>query len=269
MTTKAFLDKATATLQQAGIESARLDALVLLEDAVGRDRALLLAHPEHVLPRSTEENLNKKLARRAAHTPLAYVRGMAPFYGREFVVNEHTLVPRPETETLIGLFLELLLPPAALIADVGTGSGCIGITAVLERPQTKALLIDNSALALRVAQQNTTKLGTRQVRLLQNDLLRGITEPPEVVFANLPYVPESYPINQAAQHEPAGAIFSGPDGFDHFRRLWQQLSALPHRPHWVITESLVEQHTIMVRLAISAGYKLSRTQQLAQLFETA
>src|SRR6266508_1210490 len=110
MTTYEFLKSATARLKQAGIASARLDTLVLLEDALGQDRARLLAHPESKIPHSTEVALNTKIAQRATHVPLAYIRGKAEFYGREFAIDKHVLVPRPETETMIDLLKKLPLP---------------------------------------------------------------------------------------------------------------------------------------------------------------
>jgi methylase of polypeptide subunit release factors len=102
-TVKDWLINSEKRLTSAGIATARLDCLVLLEDATGKDRGWLLAHPEHELQGSEIKNLSTKIAQRAKHVPLAYIRGKAEFYGREFAVNAHTLVPRPETEAMIEL----------------------------------------------------------------------------------------------------------------------------------------------------------------------
>src|SRR5256885_12647046 len=139
MTIGEFLKTTAAALQQAGIESARLDMLILLEDELRQDRAVLLAHPEREIPAPIFARLYKKRTQREGHIPLAYIRGKAPFYGRNFVVNEHTLVPRPETEIMIVLLKKLaagLVPGTRplRIADIGTGSGILGITACLELP---------------------------------------------------------------------------------------------------------------------------------------
>lgn len=96
-----WLSEATTKLEDAGIATARLDCLVLLEDATGKDRGWLLAHPEFELPLALMTILDARVYRRTQHVPLAYIRGRAEFYGREFIVNEYTLVPRPETETMI------------------------------------------------------------------------------------------------------------------------------------------------------------------------
>lgn len=103
MVVKDWLRRTEQELKEAGITTARLDCLVLLEDELGKDRAWLLAHPVQILQRSEIENLSKKVGQRVKHVPLAYIRGKAEFYGREFIVNAHTLVPRPETETMIEL----------------------------------------------------------------------------------------------------------------------------------------------------------------------
>src|SRR5260221_14788444 len=103
-----WLAKATHKLELAGIGTARLDALVLLEDVTGRDRAWLLAHPEAKISANEAAKLEKLLNQRAKHLPLAYVRGKTEFYGREFVITPAVLEPRPESETMIDLLLQLV-----------------------------------------------------------------------------------------------------------------------------------------------------------------
>src|ERR1039458_8381365 len=98
-----WLEFATKKFKQAGIGTARLDALVLLEDATGQKRGWLLAHPEHELQRSQIKKLHTQIVRRATHEPLAYIRGKTEFYGHEFVITSAVLEPRPESETMIEL----------------------------------------------------------------------------------------------------------------------------------------------------------------------
>ena len=114
MNTAEWIKESVRQLREAGVTTARLDCLVLLEDAIGKDRAWLLAHPEHNLQGSVLKSLSTKITQRVQHVPLAYIRGKVEFYGREFTVNAHTLVPRPETETMI----ELLKRVRNLEADV-------------------------------------------------------------------------------------------------------------------------------------------------------
>lgn len=262
MTIGQFLRAATDRLNAAGIETARLDCLVLAEDVLGMDRAVILAHPEHKIAPLPLLELSNKVAQRAAQKPLAYIRRKASFYGREFKVSPAVLVPRPETEALIGLLKTLTLPHKPSIADIGTGSGCIGITAALELSGSKVCLCDIDPAAMRIARQNANSLGA-PVKTAVCDLFGSLTGF-DVVLANLPYVPTDYAINQAAKHEPKLAIFGGHDGLEIYRHFWQQAKAL--QPKWILTETLPVQHKTMAKLALDAGYKLSKTDGYAQLF---
>src|SRR5882757_1080566 len=120
-----WLKQAQQKLETAGIGTARLDTLVLLEDELNKSRAHLLAHPELNLTPKNVQVLSEQLARRARHEPLAYLRGKTEFYGREFVVRPAVLEPRPESETMIELLKAADLPAKLRIADIGTGSGAL------------------------------------------------------------------------------------------------------------------------------------------------
>lgn len=272
MTVGHYLQHATSQLHNAGIATARLDCLVLLEDVLDVNRASLLAHPEQQLSPIQEALLNTYVTRRQIHQPLAYIRGHASFYGRDFIVNKHVLVPRPESESMIDLLKGIrFLAPFVItprILDVGTGSGCLGITAALELPAAEVTLHDIDSSALTVARQNTERYCYLKVRFGQVDLLEHFPGSyQDVILANLPYVPTGYAINKAANFEPKLALFAGSDGMDLYRRFWQQLAALhAEKPRYIITESLEQQHTLSTMLARAAGYRLGQTQGLAQLF---
>jgi len=263
-TIQQFLDTSTQTLRDADVPSARLDCLILLEDELGKDRAWILAHSECSLQGSEIKNLSTKIAQRASHAPLAYIRGKAEFYGREFIISQHVLVPRPETETMIELFKDLRLPANPTICDVGTGSGCIGITVSLELPGAALELIDIDDEALHLARKNASALGAKVV-LRKADLLENY-DGADVILANLPYVPERYAINRAAEHEPKQAIFGGKDGLNLCRKMWSQIAHLPHQPLFVLTEALPPQHDTMTELASKAGYTLCQAQDFIQVF---
>lgn len=262
MTCEDWLLTSGRQLTEAGIESARLDTLLLLEDCLGRERSWLLAHPEHALAPDQLTLLQGQLERRLQHEPLAYIRGFVEFYGRRFTVSPAVLVPRPESEAMIGL-LKKLAPAADSIADIGTGSGCLAITAALE---TQAVVygIDIDEKCLKVARKNSASLHAN-VSWLAGSLTEPLPEIPEVLLANLPYVPDDYAINKAARHEPSLALFAGNDGLDVYRDLFIQLAARPCK--LLITESLLEQHQALVLLAEQHGYKLVDTDGLAQAFQ--
>lgn len=262
MNVRSWLNRSEKTLRDHDVMTARLDCLVLLEDLLGKDRAHLLAHPELELTPEQEKVLNKQVARRANHEPLAYIRQKVEFYGREFYVDERVLVPRPETETMIDL-LKTLKP--LVIVDVGTGSGAIAITAKKLFPK-EVIAIDNDPSCLAVARKNAQ---THKVSIAfkENNLMEGMAIPPGmVVLANLPYVPNDFTINKAALNEPHQAIFGGEDGLDLYRELFAQITQQKTKPSHILTESLPPQHDELAKIAQKHGYTLTKTSDFIQLF---
>ena len=268
MTIQSFLHQATALLEKQGVNTARLDCLVLLEDATGRERSWLLAHGDETVSPSNLRILQVQIERRTKHEPLAYIRGKTEFYGREFLVNAHTLEPRPETEDMIDLLKALWQPEykSWQIADIGTGSGAIGITAALELSVTNIELLDIDREALATAKQNAQNYGL-ELACHYGDLLDGNQSPYNIILTNLPYVPDSHTINQAAMQEPKHAIFGGPDGLDLYRRLFAQLQDRNHKPVYVLTESLPFQHEDLNLIAGKHGYSQKQAEGFIQVFE--
>lgn len=269
MTVSDWLKHSAHMLSKAEIDSARLDTLVLLSDELGKDKSWVLAHPEHVLQIEQLEKLNTKITQRTQHTPLAYIRGHAEFYGRDYVVNSHVLVPRPETEDVVDAAIKNIAgTDSPLIVDVGTGSGCIAITLALSITSSKVIGIDSSDDVLAVARRNAERLNAN-VTFEKGDLLsplKAYSKSPLFVVANLPYVPLHFPINQAAKHEPEIALFSGEDGLDHYRRLFLQIDDMNLRANIIITESLMSQHALLTSITNSHGYALAETAGLVQTF---
>lgn len=267
MKVNGWLKSATKQLETADIGTARLDCLVLLEDALGKDRSYLLANPDISISTEVLDGLDEQIERRSQHIPLSQIRGKTEFYGREFIINEHVLEPRPESETMIDLLLELELPKDSQIVDVGTGSGALGITAKLGLPEINVMLVDIDQACLAVAKKNAKK-HTVVVEIIKNDLL-----PAEVrtmtVLANLPYVPENYQINQAAMNEPRLAIFGGKDGLDVYRRLFEQITNSENKPIYLCCESLPFQHETLKAIAQKSGYKLHKEADFIQVFQKA
>jgi release factor glutamine methyltransferase len=252
-------------LDKAGISSARLDVLILLEDMLHKDRSWILAHPDHELNNLQTRRLWRKVERRAAHVPLAYIRGHTEFYGRKFKVNRHVLEPRPESETMIEALKKLKLPAKPSIADVGTGNGAIGITAALEIPGSIVDLYEISSGALAVAKHNIhlheLHLHARKMNLLSRPL-----RPYDAILANLPYVPDHWEINQAAMAEPKIAIFGGKDGLDIYRKMFTQLERFTWKPGYILAESLPPQHDALANVAAAHGFKLHSSQDFIQIF---
>jgi len=282
MNIEQLLQTYTQRLKATDIPSARLDCLILLEDATGKDRAWLLAHPDHTLDNDMIAELDEKIVRRSSHEPLAYIRETSEFYGRSFYVDKHVLEPRPESEAIIDSLKNIAhkLPENPIIIDIGTGSGALAITAKLELPTATVYGTDIDPTCLVVAQRNAAQLAMT-VTFIQADLLQQSEIPilptPDVVLANLPYVPNDFSINQAADHEPRLAIFGGPDGLDLYRKMFDQISQIEQSeesgpkafPRYVITEALPPHHAQLAVIAEKAGYKLQSATGFVQVFARA
>lgn len=261
-----WLAKATARLSGADITTARLDALVLLEDVTRKDRAHLLAHLEDELSDEQLHKLQQQLEQRAKHIPLAYIRGKTEFYGREFKLTNDVLEPRPESETMIELLKALPASSRATVIDVGTGSGALAITAAIELQTVQVIATDIDPACLAVARTNC-ELHKATADLQHTDLIEGLKlQPDTVLLANLPYVPDDYKINDAAMMEPRLAIFGGLDGLDLFRRLFRQASTQTHPPARILTESLPFQHQELAKIAQQHGYNQTKEEDFIQQF---
>lgn len=257
---------------RAGVDSPRRDALVLLEDALGKDRAWVLAHPEHELNvrGPSSHKLQENIQRRIAREPLAYIRGKAWFYGRFFAVTPDVMIPRPESEAFITLLQDVVRGRTSHIVDVGTGSGCLAITAKLELPEVAVTAVDISPNALSLAKNNANDHKV-SINFVQSDLLDKVIlshnqTDSVIIMANLPYVPEGLVTSPEITHEPSSALFSGKDGLNHYRRFWDQIASLPSKPTYILTESLSSQHESLRALAKNTGYKQQKAEQLTQLF---
>ncbi|HEX4774810.1 MAG TPA: HemK/PrmC family methyltransferase [Candidatus Saccharimonadales bacterium] len=266
MTYGEWLKSAQTKLEAAGIGTARLDALILLESVTGHYRAWILAHLENVIDTSQSDKLNNLLKRRVQHEPMSYICGKTEFYGREFLITPAVLEPRPESETMIDLLKDLPdLPSPVGIADVGAGSGALGITAALELANNLVELLDIDDQALIVTKTNVDKF-TLSIDVIKSDLLTGLNHNNQILLCNLPYVPDNFRINQAAMHEPKIAIFGGPDGLDLYRKLFNQVQSLTTKPLYILCEALPSQHARLKQIAGKVGYEPYKNQDFIQVF---
>lgn len=241
-----LLADATARLREAGSETPRLDAEVLMGFVVGTDRATLIAHSDVPLAPAAEARFAAGVVRRMAGEPVAYIRGLKEFFGLAFATDDRALIPRPETEALVAeaeaeVRRRLADGPRhgrpVRIADVGTGSGAIAVAlAVALRGRGVAMgsdvtivATDSSPGALDLARENAVAQAAADgLTFVEADLLPA--EPPagarlDVVAANLPYVRSDaiagLPV--AASFEPRLALDGGPDGLALIRRLVERL----------------------------------------------
>jgi release factor glutamine methyltransferase len=259
----------TKQLSEAGIRSARLDCVILLEHRLNLGRASILAHLDDTLTDEVLKKLTNDIALRVQHKPIQYITGYTEFYGRKFFVSENVLVPRPESESIISLLKLLPNNSLSTIIDIGTGSGCLAITAKLEFPKTEVIAIDIDSECLDVTQANASKLGAK-IATLESNLTENLPalspDVPIIIIANLPYVPDDMTVNKAATHEPARALYGGEHGLDLYEQMWTQFGGIQPRPYAVICESLEIQHQKMSDLAARQGFTLKQTDGLVQLF---
>jgi release factor glutamine methyltransferase len=211
---------------------------LLMAQALGRSREWLVAHPEGALSEEQASDFRDFCERRRMGEPIAYIVGSAGFYGREFIVNESVLVPRPETEHLIDEAIAFIRGPMHVL-DVGTGCGAIACTIAAETAATVDAT-DSSVAAIDVARENARRLGaSERVRFHDGDLTEPVRHHRyDVIVANLPYVPrENLPKPpDSASFEPRAALDGGPDGLAHYRRLLPELPPLVNEDAMLLFE---------------------------------
>lgn len=214
-TIKSFLRMSTQALTDVGINSARLDSELLLSHYLNLPREWIIAHDDAEIAEPQWVELCKMLYLRTQRVPLAYLTGIKSFYGRDFIVNEDVLVPRPESEQIIESLKQLVVrnPQIKSIADVGTGSGCLAITAKLEIPNLEVIALDISNRALAIAKQNERNLGLDgKIKFIQSDLLSNLTSVVDVIIANLPYVNRNWDnLSPELKFEPDLALYDDVD----------------------------------------------------------
>lgn len=222
-------------LRAAGVDNPWFEAQLLLAHSINAEVVTVIAHGDEVLSPLEAKRYVQAVAQRALRKPMAYIIGKKAFLHWEFIVNESVLIPRPESEILVERAVDELkrsFPSSPLrLADIGTGSGAIGLSILALLPLARLAAVDISASALQVAQQNASRLGVKdRVSFFCGDLLQPLEGWREqgfhCVVANLPYVAaEELPGLQpeVSCHEPNSALVSGSDGLLHYKYLLRQV----------------------------------------------
>jgi len=267
LTVSYAITEAKTTLEEAGIESPRLEAQLLLAWAIGGRREDLAREPERVLTERERLMFEKAVELRSLRRPLAYITGERGFYGRDFKINRAVLVPRWETELLVTRALQKLklIAGAVTVADIGTGSGCIAVTIACERTDSRVYATDISPLALLLARKNVTRysVGDR-LELLEGDLLGPL--PANITFdaivSNPPYIaPDEIPHLQpeVRDYEPELALAgdngaAGAKGTDLYPRIFHDAFERLKPGGWALVEVGQGQSEEVAAMANAAGY---------------
>jgi release factor glutamine methyltransferase len=231
MTIDGWLKRVTDELADDLLPSPRLDAEIILAHTIRHPRTYLHAHGDEELSDRDKEIANARIELRKDRVPVAYIIGHKEFYGRRFTVSPAVLIPRPESEQLIEMLKKLLPSSKELpgviqkrLVDVGTGSGCLGITAKLEFPELDVALADVSRHALTVAEKNAKLLGAK-VETYVSDLLTSYPYSPDIIIANLPYVDRSWDTSPELANEPDEALYADDGGLAIIKRCIEQAAS--------------------------------------------
>ncbi|OFW55569.1 MAG: protein-(glutamine-N5) methyltransferase, release factor-specific [Candidatus Solincola sediminis] len=255
---------ATAYLEQNQVIKPRLNAEQLLSHCTGRSRVDLYAYPEWPVTKEISEAFERVVMRRAGHEPLQYITGIKWFRYLELAVDPRVLIPRPETEMLVEKAIETIakMPGHPLVADIGTGSGCIALSIAKECPAAVVHATDRHKAALEVAKANAERSGLSEIILFHaGDLLdavpRDLLGKFQAIVSNPPYVSEpeflSLP-SEVREHEPRHSLVSGPSGTEIQLRLMEEAPGWLDEGGWLLIEGGEHQVVELAERAITLGY---------------
>ncbi len=251
-----------ARLRGEGIDSPELDARLMIGAVTGLDLTGLIAHAARRLTADEQLRLDQWAARRIAGEPVARLIGRKEFWGLDFELSPATLVPRPDTETIVETALDIvradgLQDRALRIADLGTGSGAILLALLHELPQAHGIGTDISLAALRTARANAARLGlAARARFAASDFAAALAGAHDLIVSNPPYIPSrDIPALSAEvrEHDPRRALDGGGDGLDAYRLIVRQAASLLADDGTLILEIGQHQGDDVTRLAKAAG----------------
>ncbi|MEI7574711.1 MAG: peptide chain release factor N(5)-glutamine methyltransferase [Methylotenera sp.] len=250
-----------ATLQiastQLKTEAAAFEAQLLLQYVLGVNRAWLIAHEHDVLQPNIQVVFEALLNRRLAGEPMAYIMGDREFYGLDLLVTPDTLIPRPDTETLVEAALAKI-PDSAnqTILDLGTGTGAIALAVAKHRPKVNVVAVDASAAALEVAKKNAASLAITNVRLMLSDWFDALVgERFDLIVSNPPYIEQNdvHLTQGDVRFEPISALISGADGLDDIRHIVANCLIYLKPQGWLMIEHGYNQADLVADLMAEAG----------------
>jgi len=237
--------------------TARLDAELLLAQALGKSRSFLRTWPEREPDAEACARFAELLRRRRAGEPVAYILGRQGFWSLDLEVAPHTLIPRPDTELLVETVLERLPATPARLLDLGTGTGAIALALAAERPAWQVTGVDRVDEAVALAERNRLRLGLNNVRFLASDWFAALGgERYELIVSNPPYIPASDPhlARGDVRFEPRSALVAGGDGLDDIRQIIDGAPAHLETHGWLLLEHGFDQAAAVRQLLSHQGF---------------
>ena len=249
----------THATQQLDTTSARLDAEVLLAHALDKPRSHLHAWPDKVPAPDQQTRFAALLKRRISGEPVAYLTGQREFWSLALTVSRDTLIPRPETETLVAQALSVIARDSRIdIADLGTGSGAIALAIARERPRARILATDRSESALSIARANGQQLGIGNVEFVAGDWCDALGERQfDLLLSNPPYIAaqDRHLAEGDVRFEPRSALASGSDGMSALSTIASCARQHLRAGGWLMLEHGYDQQAAVMRLLKSLGYR--------------
>ena len=232
------IDGGTRYLEKRGIEDARRNMQMLVAKQLGCTRMDLYLQFDRPLMEDDLSPLRENLKKRGEGMPLQHLLGQVYFHRNEFICDSRGLIPRPETEELVEWILRWDLPEKLDVLDVGCGSGVLGLSLAAARAGWQVTLADISEDALSLTRENATALELANATTVHSDLFSNVTGTFGGIAANLPYVPETErpTLTKAVTHDPALALFGGPDGLDVIRRFIPEAYQRLNPGGWLVLE---------------------------------
>ena len=248
--------------QAAGLlpaDTARLDAEVLLAHALGKTRSHLHAWPEKLLSAEQQSQFQQLLQARTRGEPVAYLTGQREFWSLPLSLTPATLIPRPETETLVTLALEIIpADSTAVIADLGTGSGAIALAIAHERPRCRLLATDISPAAIATAAANARQLGINNIEFYTGNWCEPLAgRQCDVIVSNPPYIRNTDPHLQSGdvRFEPRSALAAGPEGMDDLKKITRCACHFLKTGGWLLMEHGYDQGKQAIHLLEANGFQ--------------
>lgn len=264
-----IIKKSTEFFEKRGVESARLNAELLVGHALGLKRMQLYIQFERLLAEAELEKIRPLVKRRGNREPLQHILGSTEFAGLTLKVDRRALIPRPETEYLVELLIQRFSARPGRVLDLGTGTGAIALALAKAWPETKVVAVEQSEDALALARENAVACGlTAIVDLLRSDWFAGLPagEKFDLIVANPPYLSDGE--TDAAQpevkdHEPRQALSAGPDSAVALEHIIREAHPRLSAGGWLALETGIAQHARLLALLHAVGY--TQTESLKDL----